>query len=71
MWEIYVMRFEFTKSEIDYFLKNCYFSEEEEKIFILKLKNYSITEMALKLNISERTVSRRLNSVKKKILRSI
>jgi len=65
------MRFEFTKSEIDYFLKNCYFSEEEEKIFILKLKNYSITEMALKLNISERTVSRRLNSVKKKILRSI
>lgn len=65
------MKLEFTKAEVDHFKEVCYFSEEEEKILELRLRNKTITEIALKLTLSEPTVNRRIKSIKKKILKSL
>lgn len=53
------------------FLERCPFSEEEIEIFDLRRKGYSITQIAIKLNICDRTVSKRINSICKKILKEI
>jgi len=65
------MRFEFTKKEYEYFVNNCFFSEEEEQILYLRLKGNGIVKISLELNMSESTVSRRIKSIKKKILKVI
>lgn len=64
-------KFDFTRLEYEYFLKECAFSDEEIAVFELKRKGKSITEMALTLNMSESTVSRRVNSIYKKMRKVI
>jgi DNA-binding NarL/FixJ family response regulator len=66
-----VERFEFTKSEYEYFLSECPFTEEEEKIFNLRRKGKSIVEMSFALQMSQSTVSRRLKSVCRKVQKAI
>jgi DNA-binding NarL/FixJ family response regulator len=65
------MKIDFTKDEVEYFKTNCYFSDEEEIILEKRLKNESITKIALELHYSERTIKRRINSIKRKILKVI
>lgn len=62
-----MLKFDFTRKEIADIKSKIYLSEEEEKILDMRLLNYSITKMALELNISELTVSRRIKSIKNKI----
>lgn len=64
-------KFEFTKNEFEVLKDKCMFNEELSKIFEYRIKNYSITEIALKLNLSESTVSRRIKEIKKKIMKVI
>ena len=64
-------KFEFTRSEFEVIKDKCMFNEELSKIFEYRIKNYSITEIALKLNLSESTVSRRIKEIKKKIMKVI
>lgn len=46
-------------------------NEELTKIFEMKIKGYSITRMSMELNMSERTVNRRIKELKKKIMKII
>lgn len=61
--------FEFTKDEFEEIVKKAMLNEELTKIFEMKIKDYSNTKIAMELNISERTLTRRIKELKKKILR--
>lgn len=64
------INFNFTKPEIIYIKSNANFTIEEEKIFDMLTGKYGrekIIYIALKLNMSERTIGRRIKGIKKKI----
>ena len=64
-----MLRFEFTKSEVNEIKDKIYLSELQERIFDYRMKEYSITKMAMLENVSESTINRELKKIKKKILR--
>ena len=59
--------FDFTKSDYEYIVNECMLDEELAKIFEMKIKGYSITKIALELNMSESSVDRSVKQLKKKI----
>ncbi len=59
--------FEFTKQDYDYIVEQCMLDEEYQKLLEYKIKGYSRTKMALKLNVSESTLDVMLAKLKKKI----
>lgn len=61
--------FDFTKDEYEQLKEKLMLDEEMSKIFEMKIKRYSIVQIAMKLNMSERTVNRRVKELKKKIRR--
>lgn len=61
--------FEFTKEEFEDIVDKAMLNEELTKIFEMKIKDYSITKIALELNMSESSVNRRIKELKKKILK--
>jgi DNA-binding Lrp family transcriptional regulator len=63
------MNFDFTKEEFESISKRAMLNDELIKIFEMKIKGYSITKMSMELNMSERTVNRRIKELKKKIYR--
>ena len=65
------MNFDFSKSEYNFFIENCNFINQEKEVFTLSRQGFSILEISLKLNISTATVSRRIYSIKKKIMHEI
>lgn len=60
---------DFTKPELDKFREECNFTEIESKCFELKAKDCSNVELAIKLNVSESTVSVTMRRVRTKITR--
>lgn len=64
-----MLKLEFTKQEVNEIKSKIYLSEMQERIFEYRLKEYSITKMAMLENVSESTISRELNKIKKKILK--
>ena len=60
-------RFDFTRKEVEDIKSKVYFDEDEDKVLEMKLRNYSITRIALELKISETTVSRIIRRIKNKI----
>ncbi|MBQ2499948.1 MAG: hypothetical protein II522_00565 [Clostridia bacterium] len=60
---------DFTKPELDKFRDECNFTEIESKCFELKAKDCSNVELAMKLNVSESTVSVTMRRVRTKITR--
>ena len=66
-----MLRFDFTKQELDEIKSKIYLSEIQERLFEYRLKEYSITKMAMLENVSERTISRELNKIKRKIMKII
>lgn len=63
------MNFDFTKEEFENISKRAMLNDELIRIFEMKIKGYSITKMSMELNMSERTVNRRIKELKKKICR--
>ena len=61
--------FEFTKEEYEELKEKLMLNEELSTILEMKIKGCSIIEISMKLNLSERTVNRRINKLKKKIIR--
>lgn len=55
------------KVETDKIKQGVNFSDEEQKIFDLLLRDKSLTEIAIATRISPRTVSRRVGRIKLKI----
>lgn len=64
-------KFEFTKQEIADIKSKIYLSEDEEKILDMWLKGCCDIEIYMKLNMSPRTLTRRKNDIKRKIMRVI
>lgn len=56
------------KSEINYYIKKCNFTDEELRIFIMLSKGKSIIEISEKLSVSESTVNRRVKSIMSKVM---
>ena len=61
--------FEFTKEEFEIICQKAMLNEELTKIFEMRIKNCSITKIAMDLNMSESTVNRRIKQLKKKIMK--
>ena len=57
------------KPEVDELVKICNFTEEEEKMVYLLSKGKSRVESAQSLQISARTLDRRISRIKDKILK--
>jgi len=60
---------EFTEPECEYFRRQCNFTEDERKVFDLRVKEKSVIEICFALNMSESTVKRRIRAIKSKIYR--
>lgn len=60
---------EFTRPECDRFRQDCNFTPEERAVFDLAVQNNSNVQIGLELGMSQRTVDRRLKSVKRKIIK--
>lgn len=63
------LKSEFTKPECDRFRELCNFTEDERKVFDLRVTDHSIIEITMTLCMSEATVNRRIKAIKKKIYR--
>lgn len=63
--------FDLTKQEYEELKEKLMLNEELSKILEMKIKGCSITQISMELNISERTVNRRVKLLKKKIMRVI
>lgn len=62
-----MVKLNFTRKDIDFIKSQIYLTDEEEQILDMWLLNKSIVETSLKLNMSERTVSRRRKIIMDKI----
>lgn len=61
--------FDLTKEEYETLKDKLMLNDELSKIFEMKIKNYSNVQIAMELNLSERTLARRIKILKKKIMR--
>lgn len=64
-----MLKLEFTRQEADELKSRLILTEMQERLFEYRLREYSITKMAMLENVSERTISRELEKIKKKILK--
>ena len=69
-------KFNFTATEIDYFIKECMLNEELALILTWLNMDYSRIQVKMMLEdkgyyMSERTLDRKIKTIKKKILRVI
>lgn len=60
---------ELTKPELEKILENANFTEEEGRIFKFLSRNFTQKEIATRLCVSQRTLERRIRSIKNKIER--
>jgi len=63
--------FDLTKSEYEELKDKLMLNEELSQILEMKIKGYSVIQISMKLNISERTAKRRIKQLKQKIMRVI
>lgn len=61
--------FEFTQQEFEEICNKAMLNDELTKVFEMKIKDCSITKIALEMNMSERTVNRKIRQLKNKIMR--
>lgn len=60
---------DYTKSELDRFVANCNFTDNELQYFLLKSKDKTIVQISFEMNISEQQVSNLARRVKAKMNR--
>ena len=66
-----MLKIDFTNDEMDYIHSKIHFTELQERIIKYRRDEYSISKMALLEHLSERTISREINKIKKKIMKVI
>lgn len=64
-------RLDFNKTEYEYFIENCNFTERQLEIFELRRKGKSIIEISFLVHLSTRTIDREIHKIKRKILKAI
>ena len=60
---------EFTRHELEVFREECNFTDIERECFDMKAKDFSNIQLAMKLNVSESTISATMRKVRSKITR--
>ena len=72
MWQIYVIKFQFTKQQVKEIKDKVYLTELQEKIFDMKMEG-NLTEigMAIELGVSESTITYQWKKAVDKILKVI
>lgn len=60
---------DFTQREIEVFLQRANFTPDEETLFLLRSKNYTLEESAEEMNISSKTAYRINKKIKQKIIK--
>lgn len=60
---------ELTKPELEKIIENANFTEEEARIFKLLTRGRTITDIAICMSASDRTVNRKIKKIKEKIER--
>lgn len=63
--------FDLTREEYIKLKNDLMLNEELSKILEFKIKGYSRVQIAMELNLSERTLDRRIKLLKKKIFKTI
>ena len=63
------LKTEFTEIECDRFRRDCNFTPDELMVFNLRVKDHSIIEIYMKLQMSESTVNRRIKNIKRTIVK--
>lgn len=58
---------DFTMPEIEYLRQQCNFTEDQDKLFLLRTKDMPLEECAEVLNVSVSTVKRANRRIKEKI----
>ena len=66
-----MLKFDFTKKEFEDIKSKIYLTELQERILEYRLREYSITKMAMLEHCSESTISREISKIKKKIIKVI
>lgn len=64
-------KFDFSSAEYNRFLKVCPFTDDEIKIIDMRRHGKSNVQIAMALNIAERTVSKYIKSIANKIRKEI
>lgn len=64
-------RFDFSSKEYQHLIEVCPFTDEELEVLRLRRKGKSRIEISMLLNISDRTVDRRISSIVKKIIKEL
>ena len=59
--------FEFTKTEYEYICNECMLNDDYKRLLEMKIKGYSRVKMSMELNISEGTLDKMIQNLKKKI----
>jgi predicted DNA-binding protein (UPF0251 family) len=65
------LKLNYTKSEINKFKEEIYFTEDELEALEYWMLDYSLNKMADKMHLSTRTISRRKRSILDKINRAV
>lgn len=58
---------ELTKPELEQIKENANFTDEELRIFKLLSQDKSITDIAVRMSASSRTINRKISKIKQKI----
>ena len=61
------LRKDFTTPEADRLRALCIFSDEERQVFDLRIRDKSVVEISMMLNMSVASTKRRLQSIRQKI----
>jgi len=64
-------KLDFNKSEYEYFLENCNFTDRQKEILDLRRSGKSIIEITFITNLSESTINREIKAIKRKIFKII
>lgn len=64
-------KFDFSYDEYQRFLERCPFSAEERQILEMRRKGISNVQISMELNIGISTITKRIKSISKKILKEI
>lgn len=59
---------QFPTRQLNYYINECGFTEEEEEVLRLRARGKSIVQISMAMSCSEATVSRRIKTIKNKIL---
>ena len=66
-----MLKFDFSKEEYENIKNKIFLNEFQERIFEYRIKEYSITKMAMLENCSESTINREIKKIKNKIKKVI